>query len=142
MFSSKPLARPNILVNRSELHFSFLIAFVLVCLSAYMYFTQSWSLRQSSFGLTLAIGILAIGFKKPSLLHFPLKLWMYLGELMGKVVSPIVLSLLFFGMITPVAILTRIFGRDELRLKIISVNSYWVVRDPDRQPSKSFNTQF
>jgi TRAP-type C4-dicarboxylate transport system permease small subunit len=142
MYSSKSSTEPIIRTNKSERDFSFLISFVFICLTAYKYFIQSWSLTQSSIGLSLAIGFLAVGFIKPSLLRFPLKLWMRLGDLMGKFVSPLVLGMIFFCMITPVAILIRIFGRDELRLKRIHASSFWVDRDPERQPSKSFNTQF
>lgn len=142
MYSTKSLTEPSIRTNKSERDFSFLIAFVFICLTAYKHFIQSWSLTQSSIGLLLAIGFLAVGFIKPSLLCFPLKLWMRLGDLMGKFVSPLVLGMIFFCIITPVAIVIRILGRDELRLKRIHASSLWVERDPKRQPSKSFNTQF
>ncbi len=43
--------------------------------------------------------------------------WMRFGEFLGRFVSPIVLSAILFGIMTPVAAATRMFGRDELRLK-------------------------
>ena len=42
------------------------------------------------------------------------KLWMRFGLLLGMIVSPIVLGLIFFGLFTPIAILMRLSGRDEL----------------------------
>lgn len=125
-----------------ERDFSFLMAFVFVCISAYMYFFQSRSLQQSSIGVLFAIGFLATGFLKPSSLRYPLKLWMRLGHLMGKFVSPIVLGIIFFCIITPVAFLTRLFGRDSLRLKKGNSQTFWIDRNLARQPSKSFLTQF
>lgn len=142
MNSSKSLAEPIILSNKSERDFGFLIAFVLICLSAYKYFIQSWSLLQSLIGLLLAIGFFLIGLLMSSSLRIPLKLWMRLGDLMGRFVSPLILGMIFFCLITPIALLMRLFGRDELRLKRIHVSSFWMERDPGRQPSKSFNTQF
>ena len=61
---------------------------------------------------------------------------------MGKVVSPIVLGLIFFGMLTPVGIIGRLLGRDELRLKKAPVTSYWIDRDPPGPAPDSFKNQF
>lgn len=68
------------------------------------------------------------------------KSWFALSLFLGKVMSPIVLSIIFFVMIVPVALLTRFFGRDALLLKKRQVSSYWVKKeliDP-----KSFKNQF
>jgi predicted cation transporter len=70
------------------------------------------------------------------------KAWFYLGKLMGKIVSPIVLSIIFFGILAPVAILTRLFGRDELRLKRRTINSYWIDRAAPIVTAQSFKNQF
>ncbi len=70
------------------------------------------------------------------------KAWMKLGELMGKVVSPLVLGLIFFVLITPIAVFSRLFGRDELRLNRLNANSYWIDRMPPGPSGDSFNNQF
>tara|TARA_B110000008_G_scaffold273591_1_gene308124 strand:+ start:410 stop:826 length:417 start_codon:yes stop_codon:yes gene_type:complete len=70
------------------------------------------------------------------------KLWMRLGILLGKIISPIVLAILFFFMFTPVAIGMRIFRRDELMLKRSDTDSFWKLRDQDSLNNKSFNQQF
>ena len=56
------------------------------------------------------------------------KLWMKFGLLLGKVISPIILGIIFLGLFTPYGIVMRIFGRDELRLKQIKKKSYWINR--------------
>ena len=61
---------------------------------------------------------------------------------MGKVVSPIVLGILFFIVISPVAIVTRLFGRDVLLLRKRNVNSYWIERNPPGPQPESFKEQF
>ena len=68
--------------------------------------------------------------------------WFLLGELLGKIVSPIVLGVIFFLLITPVALVGRLLGRDELRLKRKPVNSYWVDRTPPGPEADSFKNQF
>ena len=44
------------------------------------------------------------------------KLWMKFGILLGMIVNPIIMGIIFFGIFTPIAIVMRLFGRDELRL--------------------------
>ena len=68
--------------------------------------------------------------------------WFALGLLLGKVISPIVLGVLFFLLVTPIAVVTRVFGRDELRLKKRQTSSYWLDRASDRSLAESFKDQF
>ncbi|HXB22277.1 MAG TPA: SxtJ family membrane protein [Candidatus Solibacter sp.] len=68
--------------------------------------------------------------------------WFLLGERIGKIVSPIVLGIIFFGILTPISILTRLFGRDELQLKRRVVDSYWIDRTPLDSAADSFRNQF
>jgi predicted membrane metal-binding protein len=70
------------------------------------------------------------------------KVWYQLGLLMGKVVSPIVLGILFFIVITPVALVMRLAGRDALKLRKQNVDSHWVDRDPPGPNPESFKEQF
>ncbi len=44
--------------------------------------------------------------------------------------------------ITPIALITKLFGRDELRIKKGRVSSYWIDRIPTRPDSESFKNQF
>ena len=70
------------------------------------------------------------------------KLWMHFGFLLGAIVSPIVLGVLFYVMITPIAMVMRLFGRDELRIKKRNDRSGWRVKDPAEVSSGSFKRQF
>ncbi len=54
--------------------------------------------------------------------------WFTLGIYLGKMTNPIVLSILYFFLITPISMLSKAFHRDALRLRIKNKNSYWVVR--------------
>tara|TARA_B110000444_G_scaffold261135_1_gene311308 strand:+ start:3128 stop:3526 length:399 start_codon:yes stop_codon:yes gene_type:complete len=69
------------------------------------------------------------------------KLWMQFGLLIGRVVSPIVLGIVFFVLFTPTAILMRLCKRDELRLKFKKQTSHWIVQD-DSVQAHSFKHQF
>jgi len=68
--------------------------------------------------------------------------WYWLGVLLGKIVSPLVLGVLFFVLITPVAVIGRIAGRDELRLKPNSGPSHWIDRTPPGPSGASFTNQY
>ena len=69
------------------------------------------------------------------------KLWMRFGLLLGMIVSPIVLGVIFFGLFTPIAMLMRLSGRDELRLKFTQKTSHWISRGEPIKP-ESFKHQF
>lgn len=85
---------------------------------------------------------LIITIVKPSLLKPLNKLWMMLGYLMGMIVNPIVMGVIFFLLITPIAIITRIFKRDELLIKKNDRRSMWNTRLDDQIKPESFNSQF
>ena len=70
------------------------------------------------------------------------KLWMRFGVLLGKIISPIILAILFFVMFTPIAIGMRLFQRDELRLKSSNYDSFWKFRDQATHNQNSFTQQF
>jgi hypothetical protein len=74
---------------------------------------------------------LIITIIKPNLFTFPNRLWIQFGILLGKIISPIIMFLVFFLIVTPTGNLIRIFGKDAMRLKKTSnnnVNSYWINR--------------
>ena len=86
--------------------------------------------------------VLATTLLAPQLLTPLNRIWYGLGMLLGKIISPIVLGIIFFVLITPTALITRLFGRDELKLKSLSVQSYWVDRLPPGPHSDSFKSQY
>lgn len=70
------------------------------------------------------------------------KAWYQLGLFLGEVVSPIVLGILFFIVITPVALAMRLAGRDALKLRKQNVESHWIDRKPPGPEPESFKEQF
>tara|TARA_B100000941_G_C28492488_1_gene548814 strand:- start:474 stop:845 length:372 start_codon:yes stop_codon:yes gene_type:complete len=58
------------------------------------------------------------------------KSWIKFGEFLGRIIAPIVMALVFFGVLTPISLLVRLFGKDLLNLKLENKkNSYWIKRD-------------
>ncbi len=91
----------------------------------------------------LAAGFAAVAVARPQLLR-PLNVaWFKLGLLIGRFMSPVVLSLMFFCVIAPIGLLMRVFGHDPLRLKRKgSADSYWILRDEAENPMQSMRNQF
>jgi len=69
--------------------------------------------------------------------------WMRLGELLGRVVNPVVLGVIFYGVFTPVGVAMRLAGRDAMtRAFEPRHRTYWVRRDPPGPPEDSFRNMF
>ena len=97
--------------------------------------------RWWSFGVAAMLA--AIAAFKPALLARPNALWTKLGVLLGNVVGPIAVGILFFGVVTPLGVIMRLTGKDPLRLKLDrGAGSYWILREPPGPPPKSMKNQF
>lgn len=93
--------------------------------------------------LFLASLFLAIALIYPQLLKPLNRVWFLFGLLLHKIVSPLIMGLLFFLTVTPIALLMRLAGKDPLRLKRDpKVTSYWIVRDPPGPPAGGMTHQF
>ena len=69
--------------------------------------------------------------------------WMKFGGLLHRVVSPIVLGVIFYGVFTPVALVMRLLGRDAMQRQFKpDAPTYWVERTPPGPPDDSFGNQF
>ena len=91
-----------------------------------------WSLIISSIFLILG------SFNSKILTPFN-KIWMKFGELLGRVISPLVMAVIFFGIITPTSLLLKFIGKDVLKLKQDKKNTYWIEKD---NSNKSMKNQF
>ena len=110
-------------------------------LGAIYFFYQNELIVGSVLGALSFIFSLLSAFKDRLLLPLN-KLWMRFGVLLGKIISPIILAILFFAMFAPIAIGMRLFQRDELRLKSLNYDSFWKFRDQDRHNHNPFTQQF
>jgi len=123
----------------SNKKFGFFFTVVFVITAGYFYSNDS--LTWAYIFAQAAAAFLGITFVKADFLLPLNKLWMRFGLLLGMVVSPVVLGLIFFGLFTPIAFLMRISGRDELSLKIKKKNTHWRSRN-HASAAHSFKNQF
>jgi hypothetical protein len=91
----------------------------------------------------LSLVFLLLALLLPKLLS-PLNwLWTKLGIVLHKLVSPIVLGLLFYIIFTPFGVMMRLFGKDSLRLHLDKgAASYWIERTPAGPEPKSLEDQY
>ena len=80
----------------------------------------------------LILGLFNSNFLKP--LNF---LWMKFGILLGNIISPIVLGIIFFLVITPTAMIMKILGKDLLSLKKNKNNTYWIEKSGPKSKMKN-----
>lgn len=125
----------------SDTRFGWLLTFMLGFGALYFHFKSAGESFATGFGAAAIITVLLTLFN-PKLLSPFNKAWMLLGDLLGRVISPLVLGVIFFLIITPTALIGRILGRDELKLKRKSQSSYWIDRKSPSPKGDSFNNQF
>ena len=104
-----------------------------VLFSIVFFLIATWPLLEGStirlWSLFIALIFLVFAFLKPELLK-PLNIgWIKFGELLGKIIAPIVMGLIFFFILTPISFIIRIFGKDLLRIKFSKDSSYWIKRE-------------
>ncbi len=115
---------------------SFGIVFFIVFLLVALYpLINNGDLRIWSF--IIAIIFLILGLINSKVLTPLNKLWFKLGLLLGKVISPLIMGIIFFLVVTPTALIMRIIGKDLLNLKFNNKKSYWIEKTGPKSKMKN-----
>lgn len=125
--------------NPSNKKFGIFFSLLFSLIAIYFFYNDCFHWSYLLF--TFAIIFLLLAYLKSNALEIFNKAWMGFGLVLGSIVSPIVLGTIFFLIFSPLAIIMRISGRDELGLKISQKSSSWKKREEEFQ-SSSFNNQF
>ena len=133
--------RPSDVPLPSERQFGLFLTMLLLATAGYGWY-RGWPVRVLTALIIVSLVSGLIAFMLPPLLAPLNRGWFRLGLLLGRLVNPLVLAILFFGLITPVALLARLFGRDELRLRFRAGDSYWISREMASPAAGSFIQQF
>ena len=107
--------------------------------SSYSYYVDS-EVMIYIFGIICGIFLITTIIHPDALLPLN-KLWMNFGIFLGMIIGKIIMGLIFFGIFTPVAILMRLSGRDELRLRLKKKRTYMINRNTFNK-LYSFKKQF
>jgi hypothetical protein len=93
--------------------------------------------------LGLALGFAAVALTVPGILAPLNRLWMKFGLLLHRIISPLVMGMLFYTVVTPIGLLMRALGKDLLRLKHDpGAPSYWIERTPPGPAPETMKQQF
>lgn len=102
-----------------------------------------WGRPPRWWSVVVAAAFLAASLLAPRILAPLNRVWLWIGLLLHKCISPIVLGLVFFSTVTPIGLLLRALGKDPLRLRFDSAaTTYWIERRPPGPAGDSMPNQF
>ena len=87
--------------------------------------------------LIISIVFLILGILNSKILTPLNKIWFKIGILLGNVISPIVMSIIFFLVVTPTSLIMKLFGKDILGIKKNRSKSYWVEKSGPKSKMKN-----
>jgi glucan phosphoethanolaminetransferase (alkaline phosphatase superfamily) len=127
--------------RRAEREFGLIVGGVLVLLSSWwIYRGKLPTLSQ----VTLALGgsLVLLGLLFPAVLVWPNKAWMALAEVLSFVTTRIILAFVFFGIVTPIGLIKRLFGWDPLLRRAAPRDSYWVPYSERQKDPRHYEKMF
>ena len=86
--------------------------------------------------------LIILGGIAPVILKPIYKIWMIFAVIIGWIMTRVILSVLFFSIITSIGIFTRLIGKDFLSLKTQNQKSYWNSRDREYELNQDYEKQF
>ncbi len=128
-------------IGGSNKSFGVMLGVIFLLATAYLVAKDKSAFAQL-FTFVASVTTFVVAFKAPTMLTKPNLYWMKFSLLLARVVSPIVLGVLFFVLISPLVIVLRIFGRDQLLLKHQESSSLWKIRNSKGYPLESFKNQY
>ena len=79
--------------------------------------------------IPISVIFLVLGLLNSKLLN-PLNIdWVKFGELLGRIIAPIVMAIIYFIIVTPIGLFMRLIGKDLLNIKLSKANTYWIKRE-------------
>ncbi len=130
----------KILANKKELKsFGIIIGIILLGIGVLLFINE-----KEFYKIFIFIGIAFIGFGiiVPIVLKPFYFIWMVFSVILGWVMTRVILSLIFYFIITPIGLVSRIVSKDFLGLKIKNQDSYWNHRDRDIELNQNYEKQF
>jgi len=89
--------------------------------------------------LFISIVFLFLGLVNSKILNPLNKLWFKFGIFLGKIISPLVMGIIFFLVVTPIGLLMRLLNKDLLNLRFNNNSSYWIEKT---EPKSKMKNQF
>tara|TARA_B100002051_G_scaffold188444_1_gene178498 strand:+ start:689 stop:1099 length:411 start_codon:yes stop_codon:yes gene_type:complete len=130
----------NITSTKKDLrNFGFTIGSILLVIALILFFKEKDSdVYFFSIGLVFILSGIVLSF----ILKPFYKIWMTFAVIIGWIMTRIILAILFFIIITAIGVLARLFGKDFLNLKPDNRDSFWNMRNIDRELNQDYEKQF
>jgi hypothetical protein len=114
-----------------------------IIFSIFFFIISLWPLLNSNniriWALAISLIFLSLALLNSKLLTPLNRLWMKFGLIIGSIISPIVMGIIYFGVVTPTGFILRLFKKDVLNLKFNKDKTYWVKKD---NSNNNMNNQF
>ena len=104
-----------------------IVFFVVFLLISFWPSIEGQSIR--IWALTVSLIFLVLGLLNSKLLSPFNLIWVKFGEVLGRIIAPIAMGVVYFIIITPIGLFMRLIGKDLLRTKFSKNNSYWIKRE-------------
>ena len=114
-----------------------IVFFIVFLLLAFYPLTYNGETRVWS--LIISLIFLILGLLNSKILAPLNKLWFKFGIFLGKIISPLIMGIIFFLVVTPIGLIMKIFGKDVLNLKYNKNQSYWIEK---KGPKSKMKNQF
>lgn len=126
---------------RQERQFGILLGLIFCGSAAWLFYRHSPSaLKFVALGLGPSLLILGLGM--PKLLVWPCRVWMKFGLLLSKITAPIILAVIYFGVITPIGAIRRVLGWNPLGRRGPARTSYWDDYDRRQSDRRHYESMF
>jgi len=112
-----------------------IVFFIVFLLIAFYPLIKSEDIRVWS--VIISLIFLVLGLLNSNILTPLNKLWFRFGLLIGKFFSPIIMGIIFFLVVTPIALIMKALGKDILHLKFSNNHSYWIEKNGPKSKMKN-----
>jgi len=126
--------------NKAIRDFGILIGFILLIIAGILFYKE-----RESYELIILLGIafIGLGLGMPIILKPFYLIWMYFAVVLGWFMTRLILGLLFYIIVSPIGLISRLFGKRFLDLKDSALNSsYWKYKNNQRTSHQDFEKQF
>ena len=112
-----------------------LVFFVVFLVIALYPLTHNGEIR--AWSAIISLIFLLLGLLNSKILSPLNKLWFKFGIFLGKLISPLIIGIIFFLVVTPIGLIMRLFGKDVLNLKYNKNHSYWIEKNGPKSKMKN-----
>ena len=112
-----------------------IVFFIVFLLISFYPLINNESIRLWS--LIVSLIFLVLGIVNSNILSPLNKLWFKFGIFLGKIISPIIMGIIFFLVVTPIGLIMKLIGKDVLNLKYSDYKSYWIEKTGPKSKMKN-----